>query len=639
MISFPCPTCGRKLKAEPELAGRKVKCKKCGQAIIVPGDTVIQPSPAQAQRSAPSPSHHDEPDEPQAKGRSLIRTLRRLAETALALSIIGGLVGDFLRPMEAFNFYALVTFSGLAVLFLLFSLNRRRVALTCFFFICLATGFGGWWAVAEFKGGKTKGFLAEHIGVVESLQSSVLTRIKRELAEAANEPGKKPPSELLAKPGGPASINSDERNPLLTSEENLGATEKVVPSAAGKSPKKTEQPSSVQKVEGDVEVIAEGVGSTPDEALKDAFRNSVRQVVGAVVDAETIVKNDEVISDKVLTYSDGFIRKFEEIGNQNGKGLFHVKIAATVERRSVLAKLQEANVTLKAAEGKDIAATALTRKEARENATALINKALGELPKVLVAEARKPSARDFDEDTSILTMDITVRSDEEKYTTFVKGFVELADKVCLENRSQLLIATDLPTYSNSNEGYAFERLSFNEEKIKRHPKGWVLSILTDGKGQRFRWNVYLLDSNPYKSLSALSGKVTVGVSLLDKDGKRIEEDEFDPAKTEDILGDKDLQGRGGYIYSQGVFWLGSVRSTRYANGMRYCDLKSDSNPFDKNGMTEATISHLPHNAFHQFRSPALTYQRRLKISEKDLARVQDIKCSVTFHPAKEHEEK
>ena len=58
------------------------------------------------------------------------------------------------------------------------------------------------------------------------------------------------------------------------------------------------------------EVVAEGVGTTADEAIKDAFRNAVRQVVGAVVDAETLVKNDELIDDKVLTYSDGFIKGY-----------------------------------------------------------------------------------------------------------------------------------------------------------------------------------------------------------------------------------------------------------------------------------------------------------------------------------------
>jgi serine/threonine-protein kinase len=36
-IPFPCPGCGKGLKARADLAGRKVKCPQCGQAVLVPG--------------------------------------------------------------------------------------------------------------------------------------------------------------------------------------------------------------------------------------------------------------------------------------------------------------------------------------------------------------------------------------------------------------------------------------------------------------------------------------------------------------------------------------------------------------------------------------------------------------------------
>ena len=85
-------------------------------------------------------------------------------------------------------------------------------------------------------------------------------------------------------------------------------------------------------------VIAEGVGATAEDAIKDAFRHAVRQVVGAVVDAETLIENDEIIEDKVLTYSDGFIKSYEEVvGSKKVKdGLHRIKIKAQVERGSVL---------------------------------------------------------------------------------------------------------------------------------------------------------------------------------------------------------------------------------------------------------------------------------------------------------------
>jgi hypothetical protein len=35
-VSFPCPGCGKDLRARPELAGRRVKCPGCRQAVVVP---------------------------------------------------------------------------------------------------------------------------------------------------------------------------------------------------------------------------------------------------------------------------------------------------------------------------------------------------------------------------------------------------------------------------------------------------------------------------------------------------------------------------------------------------------------------------------------------------------------------------
>jgi len=35
-VSFPCSACGKRLKAKAKLAGKKVKCTTCGQAVLVP---------------------------------------------------------------------------------------------------------------------------------------------------------------------------------------------------------------------------------------------------------------------------------------------------------------------------------------------------------------------------------------------------------------------------------------------------------------------------------------------------------------------------------------------------------------------------------------------------------------------------
>ena len=80
-------------------------------------------------------------------------------------------------------------------------------------------------------------------------------------------------------------------------------------------------------------VVAEGVGLTPDESFKDALRTAVRQVVGTVVDAETLVRNDDLIKDQILTYSDGFVPRHKQLSQKQEGDLWRTTIRATVERR------------------------------------------------------------------------------------------------------------------------------------------------------------------------------------------------------------------------------------------------------------------------------------------------------------------
>ena len=130
-------------------------------------------------------------------------------------------------------------------------------------------------------------------------------------------------------------------------------------------------------------VFAEGVGSTKEEAIKDAFRAAVRQVVGEVVDGETLVKNEKLVKDQVLTYSDGFIPEHRVTSEKRDNGLFRIGIEAKVQRRSVIMKLKAANITLKSLDGESLYGSVVTQEEAKANATQLLRKALADLPRML----------------------------------------------------------------------------------------------------------------------------------------------------------------------------------------------------------------------------------------------------------------
>ena len=90
-------------------------------------------------------------------------------------------------------------------------------------------------------------------------------------------------------------------------------------------------------------VVVEGEAETKDEAVKIALRAAVEQGVGVLVDSETLVENNELISDKIYTEVQGYVTEYNVIEETEEAGLVTVKVQATVS----LAKLRNSIKGLK----------------------------------------------------------------------------------------------------------------------------------------------------------------------------------------------------------------------------------------------------------------------------------------------------
>ena len=91
-----------------------------------------------------------------------------------------------------------------------------------------------------------------------------------------------------------------------------------------------------------IEVTAEGIAAVLNnnlagaekQALRNAQRNAVEQGLGVVLDSKSRTENFQLIQDRVLTASEGFVTKYSVLSKgptPNGKN-FRVKIKATVSR-------------------------------------------------------------------------------------------------------------------------------------------------------------------------------------------------------------------------------------------------------------------------------------------------------------------
>ena len=91
-----------------------------------------------------------------------------------------------------------------------------------------------------------------------------------------------------------------------------------------------------------VKVRGCGVGTDKAEALKDAYRDAVERAVGMYVDAEQMMKNEELVKDQILTQSNAYIEKYE-VSRETAKsnGLVEIQILAEVRKTALTRKISD----------------------------------------------------------------------------------------------------------------------------------------------------------------------------------------------------------------------------------------------------------------------------------------------------------
>ena len=185
-----------------------------------------------------------------------------------------------------------------------------------------------------------------------------------------------------------------------------------------------------------ITVTVSGYGATPEAAERNALQKAVRKAVGEMVDAETIAQNGELIKDKVLTYSDGFVQSKKTISGpekDEDLGLFSIVIEAKVLPKKLAAKLEESRITTSAVAGEDIWAQSVSKIsnvfEGREMLAKLVNEEI--IPARLLKarlispgpngkplyddEAKIEQKIDYDAETVEMTYMVEMRWDRDAY--------------------------------------------------------------------------------------------------------------------------------------------------------------------------------------------------------------------------------
>jgi len=133
-------------------------------------------------------------------------------------------------------------------------------------------------------------------------------------------------------------------------------------------------------------ILVTGLGQSPEAAEKQALTAAVRQAVGAYLDSNTLVENEEVIRDRILSFSNGFVDKYEVTApsRKNNDGLYEVTILATVKTSQVIEALKSNNLISAKIAGQNLWAEASTKVQNAQDSLAFLNEKLPEQLKALI---------------------------------------------------------------------------------------------------------------------------------------------------------------------------------------------------------------------------------------------------------------
>src|SRR5512146_3379512 len=87
---------------------------------------------------------------------------------------------------------------------------------------------------------------------------------------------------------------------------------------------KTVSAEGVAAIQGNAKDIAR------DAAIEDAQKRAVEQAIGILIDSQTQVENYQLISDKILSQTKGYIKRYNVSGESVDSGLLRVRINAEV---------------------------------------------------------------------------------------------------------------------------------------------------------------------------------------------------------------------------------------------------------------------------------------------------------------------
>ncbi|NCC36771.1 MAG: hypothetical protein EOM24_32880, partial [Chloroflexia bacterium] len=299
-------------------------------------------------------------------------------------------------------------------------------------------------------------------------------------------------------------------------------------------------------------MISQGIGIDADAALRNAYSNAIQQALGLYVDAETLIENDQIIKDQVLTHSRGLIKEVTTVSEGAQDGLFNVTIRARVLRQPLMEKVSPMLKATAKVDGTSMHAAIVTKQQQTQDAGALFAEAIKPMigPGLFDFEfAGKPELDEKDQ--SRLLVPVKLKINRDRYKVAEKALLDVLNQISIQKSDVSYVGALKSEYNVYNHN-SFQTLNanLNDRRDKSFSlffiQTWVSPNRQSSKITGFLAPIAPASSDPKRIKGALE------VNLFDADGDLL------------ALGSKPLSGLVSQSSSRSIH----ASVARYENGNR-----------------------------------------------------------------------
>jgi hypothetical protein len=361
-----------------------------------------------------------------------------------------------------------------------------------------------------------------------------------------------------------------------------------------------------------VTVIGRGIGVDLESAQKDAQKSAVEKAVGLLLDAETVLENDEIV-ETILTYSGAYIEKYETLETKKeDTGLFRVKIKAEVKKTQLEQKLVEEKLITKKVDGKSIFAKARTKLNEKNSSALIFRKAFEGFPLGLVKASVDGEPELVAEEEGSVRFGVKVRMelDEEAWESWVARLDKLLGPVARQKGTwkpgRFRSYSDLKKAEKNPRIFGKSRLwstqfpkGTSRESFEKAGLPWgddanFLFLIAKGPGPGKEWNWYSLPRDPllFELVRVWPSHIALGVSLVDAEGATLVRQIFSsslPFKSVDfhsgLMGATPLgviynERLDGFAQATGEFYTDWIATSRVSPRTNYTAIQMRGKPAD-----------------------------------------------------------